>query len=54
MKDVQPKTNLGDLLRYRDSICAADLLICAVAYFDFFTLLRELSATVLFIWMPDR
>jgi hypothetical protein len=39
MKNVQPKTNPEDLLRYRDSIYAADLLICAVAYFDFFTYL---------------
>jgi SAM-dependent methyltransferase len=41
MKNVQPKTYPGDLLRYRDSIYAADLLICAVAFFDFFTYLSD-------------
>lgn len=31
----------GSLLRYRDSIYAWDLLICAVAHFDFFTYLSR-------------
>ncbi|MBN1381337.1 MAG: methyltransferase [Deltaproteobacteria bacterium] len=33
------------LLRYRDSIYASDLLICAVAYFDFFTHLNKSPKT---------
>lgn len=33
------------LLRYRDSIYASDLLICAVACFDFFTFLKDGPAT---------
>jgi hypothetical protein len=35
----------GALLRYRDSIYASDLLLCAVAYLDFFTHLKESSLT---------
>jgi len=45
MKNLQPGTNPGDLLRYRDSIYAADLLICAVVYFDFFTFLNIAERT---------
>jgi precorrin-6B methylase 2 len=33
------------LLRYRDSIYASDLLLCAVAYFDFFTFLKNSPRT---------
>jgi hypothetical protein len=33
------------LLRYRDSIYASDLLLCAVAYLDFFTHLKESALT---------
>ncbi len=40
MDNTQPNTNPSDLLRLRDSIYAADLLICVVAYFDFFTYLN--------------
>ncbi len=40
MDNTQPNTNPAELFRYRDSIYAADLLICAVAYFDFFTYLN--------------
>ena len=29
------------LLRYRDSIYASDLLVCTIAYFDFFTRLYD-------------
>ena len=35
----QPITNPSELLRNRDSIYSSDVLICAVAYFDFFTYL---------------
>lgn len=35
----------GALLRYRDSIYASDLLLCAVAYLDFFTHLKGSSLT---------
>ena len=33
------------LLRCRDSIYASDLLVCAVAWFDFFTVLKEKPGT---------
>jgi hypothetical protein len=36
---IERMTNPSALLRYRDSIYAEDLLMCAVAYFDFFTYL---------------
>jgi hypothetical protein len=39
MDITQPRTDPSDLLRLRDSIYAPDLLICAAAYFDFFTYL---------------
>ena len=29
------------LLRYRDSVYATDLLVCAIVYFDFFTFLKK-------------
>jgi predicted nicotinamide N-methyase len=35
-----PRTHPSELLRYRDSIYASDLLICAVADLDFFTFLK--------------
>jgi hypothetical protein len=41
MKDQPLHNDPSRLLRYRDSIYASDLLICAVAYFDFFTFLNE-------------
>lgn len=41
MSEHLPRTNASELLRYRDAIYASDLLICAVAYFDFFTLLKD-------------
>jgi len=34
------------LLRYRNSIYASDLLVCAIAYFDFFTFLKERPRTL--------
>jgi len=40
MQKEKISTNPSELLRYRDSIYAADLLMCAVAYFDFFTYLN--------------
>ncbi len=39
------KRDPGKLFRIRDSIYASDLLICAVAYFDFFTFLKDASRT---------
>jgi predicted transcriptional regulator len=33
------------LLRYRDSIYASDLLLCAVAHLDFFSFLKDTSRT---------
>lgn len=42
----QPNTNPSELLRYRDSIYASDLLICAVAFFDFFTYLSESTRSI--------
>jgi len=39
------KSDPSRLLRYRDSIYASDLLVCAVAYFDFFTFLKDSSRT---------
>jgi predicted nicotinamide N-methyase len=35
-----PRTDPSELLSYRDSIYASDLLICAVAHLDFFTFLE--------------
>jgi predicted nicotinamide N-methyase len=35
----------GRLLRYRDSIYASDLLLCAVAHLDFFTFLKDAPRT---------
>ncbi len=43
-KDSQ-NTDPSRLLRYRDSIYASDLLVCAVACLDFFTFLSEGSKT---------
>jgi len=36
-----PRTDPSELLRYRDSLYASDLLICAVAHLDFFTFLKD-------------
>lgn len=41
MKDHSPHNDPSRLLRYRDSIYASDLLVCAITYFDFFTFLNE-------------
>ncbi len=41
MKDHPLHNDPSRLLRYRDSIYASDLLVCAIAYFDFFTFLNE-------------
>ena len=41
MEDHPLHNDPGRLLRYRDSMYASDLLICAIAYFDFFTFLSE-------------
>ncbi|MDY6830617.1 MAG: methyltransferase [Thermodesulfobacteriota bacterium] len=41
MKKDSQNTDPDRLLRYRDSIYAADLLVCAVACLDFFTFLSE-------------
>lgn len=45
MKDFPIENDPSRLLRYRDSIYAADLLVCAIAFFDFFTFLSEGSRT---------
>jgi hypothetical protein len=36
-----PPNDPSSLLRYRDSIYATDLLVCAIANLDFFTFLRD-------------
>ena len=41
-----PRTDPGELLRYRDSLYASDLLICAVAHLDFFTFLKDAPRTL--------
>ncbi len=41
MKDCLPHNDPSRLLRYRDSIYASDLLVCAVAHLDFFTFLKD-------------
>lgn len=41
MSEHFPRTDPSELLRYRDSIYASDLLICAVAHLDFFTVLKD-------------
>jgi predicted nicotinamide N-methyase len=41
-----PRTNPSELLRYRDSLYASDLLICAVAHLDFFTFLKDAARTL--------
>jgi SAM-dependent methyltransferase len=41
MEDHPLHNDPSRLLRYRDSMYASDLLVCAVAYFDFFTFLNE-------------
>ena len=41
MKEYPVQNDPSRLLRYRDSIYASDLLVCAIAYFDFFTFLKE-------------
>jgi hypothetical protein len=43
LKDLKaiPKTNPSDLIRLRDSVYAADLLITAIGYFDFFSWLNS-------------
>ncbi len=45
MKDHPLHNDPSRLLRYRDSIYASDLLVCAIAYFDFFTFLNKGSKT---------
>lgn len=40
MNDHLSQDDPSRLLRYRDSIYASDLLVCAIAHFDFFTFLR--------------
>lgn len=41
MKNHPLHNDPSRLLRYRDSIYASDLLVCAIAYLDFFTFLNE-------------
>jgi predicted nicotinamide N-methyase len=41
-----PRTDPSELLRYRDSLYASDLLICAVADLGFFTFLKSSPRTV--------
>jgi SAM-dependent methyltransferase len=41
MKDPTIENDPSQLFRYRDSIYASDLLVCAIAFFDFFTFLNE-------------
>jgi SAM-dependent methyltransferase len=41
MKDPTIENDPSRLFRYRDSIYASDLLVCAIAFFDFFTFLNE-------------
>ncbi len=41
MKNAFSQPDPSRLLRYRDSIYAADLLVCAIAYLDFFTCLKN-------------
>lgn len=41
MKDHPEHNDSSRLLRYRDSIYASDLLVCAIAHFDFFTFLTD-------------
>ena len=41
MKEFPLNKDPSRLLRYRDSIYASDLLVCAIAFFDFFTFLDE-------------
>lgn len=45
MKNYSLPDDPSRLLRYRDSIYASDLLLCAIAYFDFFTFLKEGTKT---------
>ncbi|RJP84047.1 MAG: methyltransferase [Desulfobacteraceae bacterium] len=45
MKGHLLHNDLSRLLRYRDSIYASDLLVCAIAYFDFFTFLNKCPKT---------
>ena len=45
MKDHLLHNDPSCLLRYRDSIYASDLLVCAIAYFDFFTFLSNCPKT---------
>lgn len=45
MKDSTLENDPSRLLRYRDSIYAADLLVCAIAYYDFFTFLNTRPRT---------
>lgn len=45
MENSIMKNDPGRLIRYRDSIYASDLFVCAIAYFDFFTFLNEKSRT---------
>lgn len=45
MRDSPQENNPSRLLRYRDSIYASDLLVCAISFFDFFTYLNERPRT---------
>ena len=45
MKNSHTNNDPSRLLRYRDSIYASDLLVCAIAFFDFFTFLNESPRT---------
>ena len=44
MSEPLPRSTPGELLGYRDGIYASDLLICAVAHLNFFTLLHNSPA----------
>lgn len=45
MKSSPIENDPSRLLRYRDSIYASDLLVCAISFFDFFTILNERPRT---------
>ena len=45
MENSPTRNDPSRLLRYRDSIYASDLLVCSIAFFDFFTFLNESSRT---------
>ena len=45
MKDYPLENDPSRLLRYRDSIYASDLLVCAISFFDFFSFLNKSPKT---------